>query len=255
MLLKFKIMLESIDIKQILFFDIETVSQHPTFDLLEERMKELWKIKTGHLLHKNLEDVTDEDCQSTYKAKAAIFAEFGKIICISVGAVALVNGEEKIRLKSFSSENETEVLENFKALIDKKYKDAFNQYLCGHNIKEFDVPYICRRMIIHGMRLPHLFDLHGKKPWETKHLLDTMDLWKFGDGKSFTSIKLLTAVLDIPSPKDDIDGSMVGKVFWEEKGLDRITHYCEKDVLATAQVFRRFTHSPLFSEEQVIVVE
>jgi predicted PolB exonuclease-like 3'-5' exonuclease len=112
---------------------------------------------------------------------------------------------------------------------------------------------MCRRMVVNQLPLPKMLDIAGKKPWETKHLLDTMELWKFGDRKSYTSLKVLAAVLGFPSPKDDIDGSEVGRVFWQEDDLDRIAHYCEKDVLATAQLFFRYQRKPLLEEDQVQV--
>ncbi len=248
-------MLEQIDIAQTLFLDIETVSVKASFEELSETFQDLWRLKAPQVAKPAAERFTDEEIAASYQDRAAIYAEFGKIICISVGAVHRdKDGKLKIRLKSFAGDDEAEVLNAFSQLLKQYYSDPNRQYLCGHNIKEFDIPYICRRMVVNGLPLPKLLDLEGKKPWETKHLLDTLELWKFGDRKSFTSLKLLAAVLDFPSPKDDIDGSQVGRVYWQENGLERIAHYCEKDVLATAQLFLRFQRAPIFTEDQIIHV-
>lgn len=249
-------MLEQIDIAQTLFLDIETVSSKATFSELPEVLQDLWKYKAAQLMKPAGEEITDEEAQTAYEDRAAIYAEFGKIICISVGAVHRdKDGKLKVRLKSFASDDEVEVLTAFSQLLQQYYHDPNKQYLCGHNIKEFDVPYICRRMVVNSLPLPKLLDLTGRKPWETKHLLDTLELWKFGDRKAYTSLKLLAAVLDFPSPKDDIDGSQVGRVYWKENGLERIAHYCEKDVLATVQLFRRFQRAPILEGDQIIHVE
>lgn len=248
-------MIESIDIANVLFLDIECVSGEPHYELLSDTFKGLWAIKARSVVRKSEEELEEAEIAAAYKDRAAIFAEFGKIICISVGIV--VRDKEQrlsVRLKSFASEDERQLLSDFVELLQQYYSSPFKHFLCGHNIKEFDIPYICRRMIIHQMPLPPMLDLSGKKPWETKHLLDTMELWKFGDRKNYTSLKLLAAVLDFPSPKDDIDGSEVGRVFWEENDLDRISLYCEKDVLATVQLFLRYRRLPILEEDQVVHV-
>ncbi len=245
-------MIEQIDLHQILFLDIETVSEKATFGELKDNFKSLWETKAKQLLKPAENDIQEAFFEDSYKNRAAIFAEFGKIVCISVGFISNKNQEIGAKFKSFANEDEKQLLSDFSELMNKYYNNPEKQFICGHNVKEFDVPYICRRMIIHQMALPKMFDLHGKKPWETKHLLDTMELWKFGDGKAFSSLKLLTAVLDIPSPKDDIDGSEVGRVFWEENDLPRIAKYCEKDVLAVMQLLLRFKYQPLLTEEQIV---
>lgn len=239
-------MLEFVDITNILFFDIETVPGHKNFNDLDETWRELWKHKAKSIIKKSDEDMTDEDAENTY-GRAGIYAEFGKIICISVGIFARdkETGQYSVRLKSFAHEDETELLRGFCDLLNKHYKFPDRHFLCGHNIKEFDVPYICRRLLINQMELPNLLNIFGKKPWETKHLLDTMELWKFGDNKSFTSLKLLAAALGFPSPKDDIDGSDVARVFYEENDLERIARYCEKDVVGVMQLLLKFKRIPL----------
>ena len=242
---------EKIDIADILFLDIETVSGKPEFDGLSEDFQELWKIKARQLARNT--DEEEPDYAALYKGRAAIFAEFGKIVCISVGVVYRDKEDQrlKVRLKSFASENEKELLYEFSQMVFKFYNNPNKHGFCGHNSKEFDIPYICRRMVVHQLPLPTPFNISGKKPWETNHILDTMEMWKFGDRKHYTSLKLLAAVLGFPSPKDDIDGSDVGRVYWEEKDLERLSLYCEKDVLATVQLYLRYKYMPLLEEDQV----
>lgn len=246
-------MIEQIDIGKVLFLDIETVSGQHKYEDLSEDMQKLWQLKCRSILRQYDEEISEETAAALYPEKAGIYAEFGKIVCISVGIVRRDKADKRlgIRLKSFADDNEKVLLEEFAKVVDEYYGNPNKFYLCGHNIKEFDIPYICRRMVVNRLPLPFTLDLYGKKPWETKHLLDTMELWKFGDYKSYTSLKLLAAVLGFPSPKDDIDGSEVGRVYWEERDLKRISHYCEKDVLATAQLFLRYQLKPLLEDDQV----
>lgn len=245
-------MLDQIDLAQVLFLDIETVSQYPDFGAMPETLQDLWQVRARQILRADA-PAEAEELEASYRDRAGIYAEFGKIICISVGIVHRDKEDKrlKVRLKSFAGDDEAQVLKDFTELIAQHYPNPNQHYLCGHNIKEFDIPYICRRMVVHQLPFPNMLDLNGKKPWETKHLLDTMEYWKFGDKKSFTSLKLLAAILDFPSPKDDIDGSQVGRVYWEEKDLDRISFYCEKDVLATVQLLLRFKRMPILEDEQV----
>ncbi|MDX1939351.1 MAG: 3'-5' exonuclease [Saprospiraceae bacterium] len=246
-------MLDQIDIANVLFLDIETVPGQPDYEELDDEMRELWYTKSRSITRKSEDELAEEEAAALYFERAGIFAEFGKIICISVGIVhrSREDNRLRLRLKSFAGEDETEVLQEFTKLINQYYYDTNKNYLCGHNIKEFDIPYICRRMIVNQLDFPDPLNIAGKKPWETKHLLDTLELWKFGDNKNFTSLRLLAALLGFPSPKDDMDGSQVGSVFWEEKDLERIAHYCEKDVLATVQLFLRYRRMPLLQEDQV----
>ena len=247
---------EQIDITRILFLDIETVSGRATYGELDENFQQLWGIKAPSVLKRYGEQLEQEELAAAYTDRAAIFAEFGKIVCISVGAVYRDKDKQlKLRLKSFADRDEGKLIEDFNAMLEQYYGDPGKYYLCGHNIKEFDVPYMCRRTVINQLPLPALLDISGKKPWETKHLIDTMDLWKFGDRKAYVSLKLLAAVLGFPSPKDDIDGSDVGRVFWQEDDVERIAVYCEKDVLATAQLFLRYQRKPIFADDQVFFVE
>ena len=239
-------MLDYLDLPNVLFFDIETVPAAPTFDHLDDTWQHLWTTKAQGILKKTAAEITPDDAASVYD-RAGIYAEFGQIVCISVGI--FVRDKEtnalNVRLKSFASDNEKEVLEGFSALLNKSFPNVERQALCGHNIKEFDVPYICRRLVIHQLPFPNMLNIAGKKPWETKHLVDTMELWKFGDNKNYTSLKLLAATLGFPSPKDDIDGSQVRGVFYDEKDVERIARYCEKDVVGVMQLLLKFKRMPL----------
>lgn len=246
-------MLGHLDLSKVLFLDVECVSGKANYDELNEDFQYLWKLKTKSILRKYDEEITDEEAAEAYKEKAGIYAEFGKIVCISVGIVGR-NPETKelfVRLKSFASENEAELLRDFSQMVNQYYSNTATHYFCGHNIREFDMPYICRRLLINQLPLPNSLNIAGKKPWETKHFLDTLELWKFGDYKNYTSLKLLAAVFGFPSPKDDIDGSEVGRVFWEENDLPRISKYCEKDVLATVQLLLKYMLQPLLEDHQV----
>ena len=238
-------MLDFIDITNVLFLDIETVPGNSQYSDLDETWQYLWKHKAKSILKKYDEEVTDEDGAACYD-RAGIYAEFGKIICISVGIFRRdkETKELSVRLKSFADDDEAVLLREFSELLNKHYNFPDRHFLCGHNIKEFDIPYICRRLLVNQLPSPALLNISGKKPWETKHLLDTMELWKFGDNKSFTSVKLLAAIFGFPSPKDDIDGSDVARVYYEEKDLPRIARYCEKDVVAVMQLMLKFKRMP-----------
>ena len=244
--------MHNIDFKRILFFDIETVSQKPNFLDLSDSLKYQWSRKCKFILRKQDEEITDDELVQTYQDRAAIYAEFGKVVCISMGYIAdASDGEEHLRIKSISGDDELKVLEEFKKVLTQYFYDPQKHFLCGHNVKEFDIPYLCRRMIINGIALPEMLNFSGKKPWETDYLLDTMNMWKFGDHKNYTSLDLLANSLGIPTPKDDIDGSEVGRVYWREQDLARIARYCEKDVVTVVQVLRKFTFLPMFTENQV----
>lgn len=224
--------LQKIDLKNILFLDIETVPISATYQELPDKLRQLWDKKASHLINSELE--TSE----TIFNRAGIYAEFGKIICISVGFIYVENEKKIVRTKSFASDNEKQLLFEFNELINKHYNTS-DHLLCAHNGKEFDFPYIARRLLINGMHIPNILDNAGKKPWQIQHL-DTMELWKFGDYKHFTSLDLLAAIFDIPSPKDDIDGSMVAEVYYKEKDLQRIVTYCEKDVKTLINVLMKY---------------
>jgi 3'-5' exonuclease len=227
----------------ILFLDIETVSQFETYNHLEDDWKELWDHKAKSLLRGGEVETSEE-----VYPRAAIYAEFGKIICISCGCLQ-GNGEKKLVIKSYSGDDEKKILTEFASML-QGWGGSADRYLCAHNGKEFDYPYLCRRMVINGIEIPEALKISGRKPWEVRHL-DTMEMWKFGDYKSFTSLKLMAKVLGIPSPKDDIDGSMVNSVYWIEKDIDRIVEYCQKDVITLTQILLRFHCEPLVKPENI----
>ncbi|MGC4035566.1 MAG: ribonuclease H-like domain-containing protein [Chitinophagaceae bacterium] len=229
-----------VPLNNILFLDIETVPLHPEYNLLPEDWKTLWDHKAAHLI-RNKEDETPE---SIYN-RAGIYAEFGKIICISCGIISIATGEKRLSIKSFAGDNEKIILYQFSEMINKWTTDNA-KYLCAHNGKEFDFPYLCRRLIINALPIPNLLNIAGRKPWEVNHL-DTMELWKFGDFKNYTSLNLLAHTLNIPTPKDDIDGSMVWEVYWREKNIERIVTYCQKDVVTVAQIYLRISGESLIN--------
>jgi len=234
-------MLEQIDLQHVLVLDIETVPQYADFEQVPETLKKLWAAKTEY----QRKDVTPDE----FYERAGIWAEFGKIICISVGIFTPAK-PTGLRVKSYAGHDEKLLLQQFCLMLKKQSK---NMMLCAHNGKEFDFPYLCRRMLINGVQIPPLLDLAGKKPWEVNHL-DTMELWKFGDYKNYTSLGLLTEIFNIPTPKDDIDGSVVGHVYWNENDLPRITTYCQKNVIATAQLLRRYRVEELIADENIVIV-
>ncbi|WP_338409515.1 3'-5' exonuclease [uncultured Flavobacterium sp.] len=237
-------MIEKINLNNILFLDIETVPLEAHFNDIDDETKKLWEQKTQY---QRKEDVSAED----FYDRAGIWAEFGKIICISVGFFHNKSDIRNFRVTSFFGE-EKKILKDFSNLLNENFH-LTTHLLCGHNIKEFDIPFIARRMIINGIALPGKINLFGKKPWEVPHL-DTLELWKFGDYKHYTSLKLLTKILGIPSPKNDIDGSEVARVFYKEKNIDRIVTYCEKDVIAVAQVFLKMRREDLLVDNEILHV-
>lgn len=239
-------MVNKINLKDILFLDIETVPETEHFSELDPLKQELFDQKTAY---QRKEEITAED----FYERAGIWAEFGKIVCISVGFFDLQNKERKFRVKSFFGNNEKQVLEDFKEILINYFSQP-QKVLCAHNGKEFDFPFIARRMIILGISLPEKLNLFGKKPWEVPHL-DTMELWKFGDFKHYTSLNLLTNILGIPSPKEDIDGSKVAHVYYKEKDLERIAKYCERDTIAVAQIYLRLNGDEILSKDQIIFTE
>ena len=262
---------------RVLFLDIETARNTKYYEELSEGMQKMWEHKAKSI------DPKDDSLSPAekYYNKAAIYAEFGRVICISCGFIYEKEGEFFFRIKSFYGKDEKKILEDFKSfldtktgkidgygnLIDKSGKRIFDNngnkvskerllhYIAAHNGKEFDIPYMCRRYLVNQIALPQMLEIRGKKPWEILHLIDTMEMWKFGDNKNFTKLELLCNIFDIPTPKDDIDGSQVGEVFWEEENYDRIAIYCEKDVIATAQLMLKYNLMPLIKEENIQFAE
>lgn len=235
-------MLESLKIENLLLLDIETVPQGKNFGDLDERWQQLWSKKAEYLGR-------PEDSAEELYERAGIYAEFGKIICISVGILVPNVHHYRLRLKSYYGDDEKALLAEFADLLHSSFSGP-QKALCAHNGKEFDFPYLSRRMLINSIALPYILDTSGKKPWEVNHI-DTMHLWKFADFKSYTSLDLLAAVFDIPTPKDDIDGSMVRQVYYEDGDIERIKTYCEKDVVTLANVLMRFKNLDLIDSSNI----
>lgn len=237
-------MLTQYAIGSLLFLDIETVPQYSAFDEVPEAWKHLWERKAGALIRNR-----DEETVAGVYERAGIYAEFGKIVCISCGVVQGVVNNRKIILKSFYGDDEQQLLIAFSEML-QRFTANEQRYLCAHNGKEFDFPYLCRRLLINGLPLPVILSTAGKKPWEVNHL-DTMELWKFGDFKNYTSLNLLAHALNVPTPKDDIDGSMVANVYYNEKNIERIASYCQKDVVTVAQIFLRMSGEVLIEANNI----
>lgn len=235
--------MESLKHTDLLFIDIETVPQYPSFGDVPEIEKHLWSKKAQFLMHQN------DTVESIYQ-KAGIYAEFGKIICISTGYLTLKNNAYQFHIKSFYNDEETQVLQNFTSYLTKIHKEKKQLVLCAHNGKEFDYPYIIRRLLINGLVVPAMLNLSGKKPWEILHQ-DTLEMWKFGDYKNYTSLELLAHVFGIKTPKDDIDGSKVAEVYYKEKDLKRIVTYCQKDVATLAQLYLKMKGDLGFNSEEI----
>ena len=239
---------QSRQFKNPLFLDIETVPCVARYEELNDRMKELWDRKASFLGAQ-----TKEEQAASFEEKAGIFAEFGKIIVIAIGYIAEEQGRDILYIKSLQGHDEKALLLEFKQILTQ-----FSSYptlqLCAHNGKEFDFPYLCRRMTVHGIPLPQTLDLQGKKPWEVNHL-DTSEMWKFGDRKNYTSLDLLGAIFNISSSKDLMKGSEVSEYYYKKNDLESITTYCKKDVVALAQIFRKMTFLPLLEDNAIQFVD
>ena len=231
--------------KNLLFIDIETVSAESDFNLLSDRMKALWLHKASFL--SNPTNLNDEDF---YFDRAGIYAEFGKIIAIGVGFFHWNDDQEIcLKVKSISNDDETQVLRDFKILLEQKYKPT-TLTLCAHNGKEFDYPYLCRRMLVNGIDIPKALQITGKKPWEIPHF-DTLDMWKFGDRKHYTSLELLAAIFNIPSSKTELSGDQVNETYHHQNDLSKITRYCREDIIVLAQLFLKYQNMDIVKDENV----
>lgn len=235
-------MLKDVKLEDVLFLDIETVPQFPSYSEMPEPLKPFWDKKSFYLIKEN------ETAESIFP-RSGIYAEFGKIICVSAGFIVQHDGSKFFRVKSFYGDNEMDILTGFSVMLNR-FGAKPKASICAHNGKEFDFPYISRRMLVNGIDLPELLDVAGKKPWEVK-FLDTMELWKFGDYKHYTSLDLLAKIFNIPSPKDDIDGSQVAEVYYKQRDVERIAKYCEKDALTVAQLFLRYKNQPIINPENI----
>lgn len=231
---------------KILVIDIETIRCESRYNDLPKRLQEQWE-KKAYMLNQfsQTPDLTPDEL---FMERAGIYAEFGKVVVIAVGFFVYQEDDWHFRVRSLANHDESVLLNEFISLLEKF--DQSNLYLCGHNGKEFDFPYLSRRLLVNGINLPQILNLAGRKPWEVNHL-DTMELWKFGDRKNFTSLELLAAIFDIPSSKSDIDGSQVSQVYYEEDDLDRIAEYCARDVVVTAQLLLKLNNQPLIEENNI----
>ena len=236
-------------LRNLLILDIETVALTKEYQKLNADLRKHWERKSSFL--RNEDELTSEEL---FSEKAGIYAEFGKVITVAFGIFHdLPDGSLALRVKSVTGHDEAALLKEIKDLLETIF-DPENLRLCAHNGKEFDFPYLSRRMLINGIKLPYVLDNSGKKPWEV-NFLDTMEMWKFGDRKNFTSLDLLTTIFNIPSSKSDIDGSIVNKVYYEEEnGLERIRKYCQGDVIATAQLFLKMNALPVVDEKNITIV-
>ena len=246
--------MQNITLENLILIDIETVPQHPNFDSLNDEWKQLWDEKT----QRSLPDFTS--AAEFYPQRAGVMAEFAKIVCISIGFFTKHGNTLQLRLKSFYGNDEKVMLQSFVTMLNQMEAKNNKWSFAGHNIKEFDIPFICRRLLINGLPVPVYLDFQNMKPWDT-NMVDTFQYWRFGDYKNYTSLKLLAAALGVPSPKDDIDGSMVAEVYWsqtsagKEKNLERIVTYCQKDVVTTGNIILRFKNMELIKPEQVVIVK
>ncbi|MEJ7586283.1 MAG: ribonuclease H-like domain-containing protein [Ferruginibacter sp.] len=240
-------MISKIPLEHLLVIDIETVSCKKDYESLDSAWQHLWEEKVNRSLPENV------TAAEYYPLRAGIMAEFAKVVCISIGYFKKEKEQHQFRVKSIFKEQETELLQSFVSTVNQL--EAVHKQWCftGHNIKEFDIPFLCRRLLVNGLTIPVYLDFQNMRPWET-HVVDTFQYWRFGDYKNYTSLKLLAAALNVPSPKDDIDGSMVGDVYWNDNDLQRIAVYCQKDVVTVANIIMRFKNLPLLSLEQVIFV-
>jgi hypothetical protein len=236
-------------LRNLLFLDIETVPAYGSWQLLPDAEKDLWTIK--HATFKAIDETPEEG----YLKRAGVYSEFAKVICFSIGYFRYdrESNIDQFRLKSIFGDDEHKLLSDMVTMFNQYFPNEDRFRFAGHNIKEFDIPFLCRRMVIHGLRLPSMFDISGKKPWEVE-MHDTLQMWKFGDVKNYTSLKLLTHVLGIPSPKEDIEGKDVCKVYYEEHGLKRISEYCQRDVVTVARLLLRFRYEPDLLEDKDVII-
>ncbi|MFN4006998.1 MAG: ribonuclease H-like domain-containing protein [Chitinophagaceae bacterium] len=237
----------SLNLQQLLFIDIETVPMAATFQQLSTTWQELWLEKISKTMPEN------STVEEIFIQRAGVMAEFAKIVCISTGYLQQEQGQWKLRIKSFAGDDEKALLHAFITTSNKVQQQWASFQFCGHNIKEFDIPFLCRRMLVHGLPLPHYLYLHNAKPWEVK-AVDTLHWWRFGDYKNYTSLHLLASVLGIPTSKDDITGSEVQHVYYQEQNLQRIVTYCQKDVAVVANIMLRFQEQPLLTPENIHIV-
>ncbi len=239
------------DLRRILFIDIETASASQNLHGLSDRAADLWRKKMVTLHKYDISAMEDDDWERSFQERAAIYAEFGQVICIALGFIHFSDKGSELRVKVLTAEHEGALLDLFANLLAEHYFNKSFHFMCGHNLKEFDVPFLCRRYRILGKELPELLDVTGHKPWQVHHLLDTMEMWKFGDYKYYTTLDMLCMALDIDSPKSEMTGSKVSQAFWNKR-IEEITKYAAKDVVATVQVYLRLIGKSILTAEQII---
>ena len=237
-----------------LFLDIETAALAPSFDKLEEGLSAQWIRKSRRFIQLHDYPPSEEEVSALYHEKASIFAEFSKVVCVSVGIIRAVDGQDQLRVRTIYHADERVLLLELADLLNSHFYDRYNHFICGHNIREFDIPFLCRRMIINDITLPNLFRISGMRAWQITHLLDTMDLWKFGDFKHFTSLELLCKSLQIPSPKSKMSGDMVSEAYWNNR-IEDIKKYWEKDLVSTVRVFQKLSGLPAQNDDQIVFVD
>jgi len=241
------------DLKRILFIDIETVATHSTYDELSTAMQKHWSRKASQIKTDQVFDSEIARARQLYIDKAGIYAEYAKVVCVSAGLISTTgDAVKKVRLRSFFGHDEKALLQEFASVLNKHFNRVNRFFLCGHNLREFDVPFLCRRMLLNGIKLPALLNIPGKRPWQTPHLIDTLEYWKFGDYKNYTSLDLLTSIFGLPTPKNDLDGSLVGEAYWVRDDLEAIVAYCEKDVISVIQVYFKFNGFPSLTEDMAL---
>ena len=217
----------NVPITKILFLDIETVGGCPDLESCEKFSPEIAEQfhKYYDWFNKRFPEDITLDKNEVFKKRAALVPEFAKIICVSM-AFVMENGE--VKKQTFSGDNEKELLIKVRNLLDRCHNLDF--YLCGHNLKNFDIPMLAKRMIINGILPSKILPDYNTKPWEVK-AIDTKEIWQYGSYTSIGSLDLLCTCLGIESPKDgEITGDKVHKSYWEENKLSEISEYCEKDV-------------------------
>lgn len=239
-------MLDNLNLSKVLFIDIETVPIVRDYQELDEEWKQLWERKMHYR-------ISEENSPESLYEKAGIFAEFGKVVCVSLGVLGTQKNKREFRLKSIYDDDERKLLSKLGEILDQ-FSQSSEALLCAHNGKEFDFPYLSRRFLINELKLPSLLNIAGRKPWEVQHL-DTMQLWRFGDYKHYTSLQLLCKLFKIDSPKINMDGSQVSEVYYKDGDLKTISKYCQSDVLAVAQLLLRYMGKEKIKNKEIKVVE
>lgn len=234
------------EVAKIVFFDLETASEYESLDQLalnKPKMAELWS-KRCEYLRSRFEENKDMTDEQLYEAKAALTPEFARIVCATFGRVTFIGEDPNVIIKSYCSEHEDEVLDGIQKVFDKFASLKFS----GHNIKRFDIPMMCKRLLIHGRSLPKGLQIQNLKPWEMP-FIDTSEVWSFGAWQEgFVSLELLVTAIGLETPKGDIKGEDVSRVFWQDGDTHRIAEYCQRDVFAGIQALLKLSGLPVVEE-------